>query len=83
MLPNPNLLHFLLYLLKNDVKGFLTQVLSERELLGLPPFSYQALVHAEHRSVQEAKRMLSEAAEKASADFDACAFDEAVYNSMY
>ena len=54
------------YLIKNDVKGFLNQVLSERELLGLPPYSYQALVHAEHKSIQEAKMMLIDAAEKAS-----------------
>jgi len=50
------------YLKNNDVDGFLKEICEERGVVGLPPFSYQALVHAEHRTLDEAIAMLKEAA---------------------
>ncbi|MFM8153993.1 MAG: primosomal protein N', partial [Polynucleobacter victoriensis] len=49
------------YLKTNDVDGFLEELKNERELVGLPPFSYQALVHAEHKTIMAAIDMLREA----------------------
>ncbi len=54
------------YLQQDDVNGFLTEVCEERKILGLPPFSYQALIHAEHRTLKDAMEMLKEAAKNAS-----------------
>jgi primosomal protein N' (replication factor Y) len=51
------------YLKTGDVDGFLNELKDERQLVGLPPFSYQALVHAEHRTLLAAMDMLREAAQ--------------------
>ena len=47
------------YLLRHDVDGFLSHIASERQEAGLPPFSYQALVHAEAKSLDKAIQLLS------------------------
>ena len=47
------------YLLEHDVDGFLSHIASERREAGLPPFSYQALVHAEAKSLDKAIQFLS------------------------
>ena len=47
------------YLLAHDVDGFLSHIASERREAGLPPFSYQALVHAEAKSLDKAIQFLS------------------------
>ena len=46
------------YLMRHDVDGFLSHISSERQEAGLPPFSYQALVHAEARSLDRAIQFL-------------------------
>ena len=46
------------YLLRHDVDGFLSHIASERQEAGLPPFSYQALVHAEAKSLDKAIQLL-------------------------
>ncbi|QWD64091.1 primosomal protein N' [Polynucleobacter sp. MWH-UH2A] len=46
------------YLLRHDVDGFLSHLAAEREEAKLPPFCYQALVHAEARSLDKATRFL-------------------------
>ena len=48
------------YLLRHDVDGFLAYTANEREEAKLPPFSYQALVHAEAKSLAKAIQFLSE-----------------------
>jgi len=48
------------YLLKHDVDGFLAFTASEREEAGLPPYSYQALIHAEAKNLEKALQFLSE-----------------------
>ena len=47
------------YLLRHDVDGFLSHLAEEREEAKLPPFCYQALVHAEAKSLDKATRFLS------------------------
>ncbi|OWS69990.1 replication restart helicase PriA [Polynucleobacter campilacus] len=47
------------YLLGHDVDGFLSHITSERQEAGLPPFSYQALIHAEAKSLDKAIQLLS------------------------
>ena len=47
------------YLLRHDVDGFLSHTAREREEAGLPPYSYQALVHAEAKSLDKAIQFLS------------------------
>jgi primosomal protein N' (replication factor Y) len=47
------------YLLRHDVDGFLSHIASERDEAKLPPFSYQALVHAEAKSLDKAIQFLS------------------------
>jgi primosomal protein N' (replication factor Y) len=47
------------YLLAHDVDGFLSHIASERQEIGLPPFLYQALVHAEAKSLDKAIQFLS------------------------
>ena len=47
------------YMLAHDVDGFLSHIASERREAGLPPFSYQALVHAEAKSLDKAIQFLS------------------------
>jgi primosomal protein N' (replication factor Y) len=47
------------YLLRHDVDGFLSHTANERQEAGLPPFSYQALVHAEGRSLDKAIQFLT------------------------
>ena len=47
------------YLLRHDVDGFLSHTANERQEAGLPPFSYQALVHAEGRSLDKAIQFLA------------------------
>ena len=47
------------YLLRHDVDGFLAHLAAEREEAKLPPFCYQALVHAEAKSLDKATRYLS------------------------
>jgi primosomal protein N' (replication factor Y) len=47
------------YLLRHDVDGFLSHLASEREEAKLPPFCFQALVHAEAKSLDKATHFLS------------------------
>ena len=46
------------YLLRHDVDGFLAFTASEREEAKLPPYSYQALIHAESKSLEKAIQFL-------------------------
>ncbi len=46
------------YLLRHDVDGFLSHTANERQEARLPPFSYQALVHAEAKSLDKAIQFL-------------------------
>jgi primosomal protein N' (replication factor Y) len=48
------------YLLRHDVDGFMSFTSSEREEARLPPYSYQALIHAEGKSIEKAIQFLSE-----------------------
>lgn len=48
------------HLLRHDVDGFLAFTATEREEARLPPYSYQALVHAESKSIEKAIQFLSE-----------------------
>jgi primosomal protein N' (replication factor Y) len=48
------------YLLRHDVDGFLAFTASEREEAKLPPYSYQALIHAEGKSIDKAIQFLNE-----------------------
>lgn len=48
------------YLLRHDVDGFMAFTASEREEARLPPFSYQALIHAEGKSLEKAIQFLNE-----------------------
>jgi primosomal protein N' (replication factor Y) len=48
------------YLLRHDVDGFLEHTAIERQEAGLPPFSYQALVHAEAKSLDLAIQFLNQ-----------------------
>jgi primosomal protein N' (replication factor Y) len=48
------------YLLRHDVDGFMSFTASEREEARLPPYSYQALIHAEGKSIEKAIQFLSE-----------------------
>jgi primosomal protein N' (replication factor Y) len=48
------------YLLRHDVDGFMSFTASEREETKLPPYSYQALIHAEGKSIEKAIQFLSE-----------------------
>ena len=57
-----------IYLKNNDVDGFLNEICEERNTVGLPPFSYQALIHAEHKTLGEAIAMLKDAAAIAVGD---------------
>ena len=47
------------FLLRHDVDGFLAFTANERKEAGLPPFVYQALVHAEAKSLDKAIQFLS------------------------
>jgi len=47
------------HLLRHDIDGFLSHTAREREEAGFPPFSYQALVHAEAKSLDKAIQFLS------------------------
>lgn len=47
------------FLLRHDVDGFLSFTANEREEAGLPPFAYQALVHAEAKSLDKAIQFLN------------------------
>ena len=53
------------YLQQDDVNGFLAEVCEERKMVGLPPFSYQALIHAEHKTLMAAIDMLKDASRAA------------------
>jgi len=46
------------FLLRHDVDGFLSFTANERKEAGLPPFAYQALVHAEAKSLDKAIQFL-------------------------
>jgi primosomal protein N' (replication factor Y) len=46
--------------LRHDVDGFLAHTASEREEAKLPPYSYQALIHAEGKSLEKAIQFLNE-----------------------
>ncbi len=46
------------FLLRHDVDGFLSYTANERKEAGLPPFAYQALVHAEAKSLEKAIQFL-------------------------
>jgi primosomal protein N' (replication factor Y) len=48
------------YLLRHDVDGFLAFTAKEREEAKLPPYSYQALIHAEGKSLDQAIQFLNE-----------------------
>jgi primosomal protein N' (replication factor Y) len=48
------------YLLRHDIDGFLQFTASEREEAKLPPYSYQALIHAEGKSLDKAIQFLNE-----------------------
>lgn len=48
------------FLLRHDIDGFLEFTASEREEAGLPPYSYQALVHAEAKNLEKANQFLKE-----------------------
>lgn len=48
------------YLLRHDIDGFLAFTASEREEAKLPPYSYQALIHAEGKSLDKAIQFLNE-----------------------
>lgn len=56
------------YLRNADVDGFLEEIKNERQLVGLPPFSYQALVHGEHKTLVQAIDMLKDASQLAKSD---------------
>ncbi|MBU3556547.1 primosomal protein N' [Polynucleobacter sp. Ross1-W9] len=47
------------FLLRHDVDGFLAFTANERKEAGLPPFAYQALIHAEAKSLDKAIQFLS------------------------
>ena len=47
------------YLLRHDVDGFLSYTAHERKEAGLPPFSYQALIHAEAKNLDKAIQFLN------------------------
>ena len=47
------------FLLRHDVDGFLSFTANERKEADLPPFVYQALVHAEAKSLDKAIQFLS------------------------
>lgn len=47
------------FLVRHDVDGFLSYTANERKEAGLPPFAYQALVHAEAKSLDKAIQFLS------------------------
>jgi primosomal protein N' (replication factor Y) len=47
------------YLLRHDVDGFLSFTANERKEAGLPPFTYQALVHAEAKNLDKATQFLN------------------------
>jgi primosomal protein N' (replication factor Y) len=51
-----------------DVDGFLEEIKNERQMVGLPPFSYQALVHGEHKTLLQAFDMLKDASQLARSD---------------
>ena len=46
-------------MLRHDVDGFLSFTANERKEAGLPPFAYQALIHAEAKSLDKAIQFLS------------------------
>jgi primosomal protein N' (replication factor Y) len=48
------------HLLSHDVDGFLGHIAVERKEALLPPFSYQALIHAEAKNIAVAVRFLAE-----------------------
>ena len=52
------------YLLRHDVDGFMSFTAREREEAKLPPYSYQALIHAEGKSIEKAIQFLSELKER-------------------
>jgi primosomal protein N' (replication factor Y) len=56
------------HLRNTDVDGFLEEIKNERQMVGLPPFSYQALVHGEHKSLLQAFDMLKDASQLARSD---------------
>ncbi|MBU3540501.1 primosomal protein N' [Polynucleobacter sp. UB-Tiil-W10] len=47
------------FLLRHDVDGFLTFTANERKEAGLPPFAYQALIHAEAKVLDKAIHFLN------------------------
>jgi len=48
------------FLLDHDVDGFLSFTANERKEADLPPFTYQALIHAESKSLDKAIQFLKE-----------------------
>jgi len=48
------------FLLRHDVDGFLAFTANERKEAGLPPFAYQALIHAEAKSLDKAIQFLTD-----------------------
>lgn len=56
------------FLLRHDVDGFLRFTAQERQEANLPPYSYQALIHAEAKSLNKAIQFLNELKGKLKAD---------------
>lgn len=48
------------HVLEHDVDGFLAQIATERKDAALPPYSYQALIHAEAKTIAHAIQFLIE-----------------------
>ena len=57
------------YLLQHDVDGFLAQLAAEREEAQLPPFTFQALIHAEGKMLNKVLAFLIQLKEEAMSHF--------------
>ncbi len=57
------------YLLQHDVDGFLAQLAAEREEAQLPPFTFQALIHAEGKMLNKVLAFLMQLKEEAMSHF--------------
>lgn len=59
------------YLIQHDVDGFLAQLATEREEAQLPPFTFQALIHAEGKVLSKVLVFLAQLKQEAASHFDA------------
>jgi len=57
------------YLLQHDVDGFLAQLAAEREEAQLPPYTFQALIHAEGKMLNKVLAFLIQLKEEAMRHF--------------